>query len=108
MEGRTGKHVKDQLQVNVAVPLAVPPPVSRPSLAVAVTLTGPAVAPMQVAVPYVWSFTLLMLTLTVSETDHVAKLKGIGGGMQPEGSVNPAMNCCWLPGDAAVWLATAL
>jgi hypothetical protein len=63
---------------------------------------------LHVAVPLVWSFKLLMLMLTGSETDQVAKAKGNGGGMQPFGKTGLARNCCWFPGAAAVWLATAL
>src|SRR5690349_4082191 len=71
-------------------------------------VTAPVVAPVHVAVPLVWSFKLLMLTLIGSETDQVAKSKGSGGGIHPFGNTGPARNCCWLPGAAEAWLATAL
>jgi len=77
-------------------------------MAVAVTVIAPAVAPLHVATPLVWSFALLMLTLTGSETDQVAKPKGKGGGTHPLGNTGPGMNCCWFPGGAALWFATPL
>lgn len=77
-------------------------------MAVAVTVIAPAVAPLHVATPLVWSFALLMLTLTGSETDQVAKPKGKGGGTHPWGNTGLAMNCCWFPGAAALWFAEPL
>ncbi len=50
---------------------------------------------------------MLMLTLTGSETDHVAKSKGSGGGGHPIGMLGPALNCCWFPGAEEIWLAAA-
>jgi hypothetical protein len=97
--------VSPQLQVSLAVPLTVVP---LPVVAVAVTVIAPAVAPVHVATPLVESFTLLMLTLTGSETDQVAKPKGNGGRGHPEANTGPGMNCCWFPGGTALWLAVAL
>jgi hypothetical protein len=63
---------------------------------------------VQVAVPLVWSFKLLMLILVVSDIDQFAKPKARGDGGQPLGNTGLAMNCCWFPGAGVVWLATAL
>ena len=95
------------MQVSDAEPVTVAPPASLGSLALAVTFTAPAVAPRQIAVPRVESSALLMLTLTGSETDHVAKSKGRGGGGHPMGMFGPALNCCWFPGAEEIWLAAA-
>ena len=48
-----------------------------------------------------------MLTFVVSETAKVAKKNDTGGIGHPEGNTGVALNCCWFPGAAAVWLAVA-
>jgi len=64
----SGEPLQAQLQVSEAVFVTFVP---SPAGTVAVTITGPEVAPLHVAVPKVLPCTLLMLTLMLSETDQV-------------------------------------
>lgn len=73
-----------------------------PAGTVAVTVTGPAVAALQVAVPNAGSGGLAMLALMGSETDQVAFGRLLKIKAQPDGSeAMKAANCCLFPGGAA-------
>ena len=67
-------------QVRDAVALVMVPFGRGP---VAVTVVAPAVAPLHVASPKVWSGALLILTFTVSVTDQVTLVRMAGGGTHP-------------------------
>jgi hypothetical protein len=83
--------------------------VPSPAGTVAVTVTAPEVAPLQVAVPKVAPCTLLMLTLILSETDQVPVVRLLWDTTHPGVTAEAkASKCCALPGGGAVWLMVAL
>jgi hypothetical protein len=94
-----------QLQVSIAVAETFPPAEAG---TVAVTVTAPPVAALQVATPKVGPTTLLMVTFTGSETNQVAVLKLLVRGLHPAGGTSKALNCCALAGGAAAWSAVAV
>ena len=88
-----------QLQVSVAVPLRFVP--LEPAI-VAVTVIGLVLAPLQVAVPKVESFRLLMLAVAGSETDQVTLVRVVAVVEQPAGTMPAALKWTELPGGKAV------
>jgi hypothetical protein len=94
------------LQVSEAVFVTFVP---SPAGTVAVTVTGPEVAPLHVAVPKVDPCTLLMLTLMLSETDQVPFVRLLWDTAHPEVTAEAkALKCCVFPGGGAAWLTVAL
>jgi hypothetical protein len=94
------------LQVSEAVFVTFVP---SPAGTVAVTVTGPEVAPLHVAVPKVGPCTLLMLTLMLSETDQVPFVRLLWDTAHPEVTAEAkALKCCVFPGGGAAWLTVAL
>ncbi|PYP90411.1 MAG: hypothetical protein DMG65_11905 [Candidatus Angelobacter sp. Gp1-AA117] len=91
-----------QLQVSVAVPLKFVPFVAG---IIAVTVIGLVLAPLQVAVPKVESFRLLMLAVAGSETDHVTLVRLDWLVEQPVGTMPKALKWTELPGGRALWFA---
>jgi hypothetical protein len=71
---------------------------------VAVTVTAPDVAALQVATPYESPGVVPIVVFTGSETDHVTVVKLLCATAQL-GVVEPAKasNCCVFPGAAALW-----
>jgi hypothetical protein len=90
-------------QLHVSAPVAVK--LIPPAVAVAVTVTGAAVVPRQVAVPLVVSGALLMLTFTASETDQFGRSRTVE---HMPVTIESAKNSVVFPGDAALWSAVAV
>jgi len=95
-----------QLQVSDAAFVTLVP---SPAGTVAVIVAAPLVAPLHVAVPKVAPCTLLMLTLTLSETDQLPVVKLLWDTTHPCVTAEAkASKCCVFPGGGAVWLMVTL
>ncbi len=97
--------VNDTVEVNTVVPEPV----------VAVSVTGPDVAAVHTAVPFVASFALLIVMACGSGFVHTGCATAITAGTahpvveEPFATSDvPETNCCWFPGAAAMWSAVAV